>query len=89
VIIVNVECKGETKKISLNQKQTVEEANKICRAKFKFQNTEGFCLHLAFPMSSLLKDDVELLKYKLKFNVSFDLHAKQTPAATKKTHRAL
>mmetsp|Transcript_1279 Transcript_1279/g.2233 ORF Transcript_1279/g.2233 Transcript_1279/m.2233 type:complete len:323 (-) Transcript_1279:11-979(-) len=71
-LIVNVCCKGESKKIQFNTKHPVAEANELCRNKFKFIDTTGFCLHLGFPTSVQLKPETELWKYKLKFNDELD-----------------
>ena len=84
-VIVNVECHGETKKIGLNSKLSVDAANQLCRSKFRFHNTEGYCLHLAFPMSVQLKPETELWKYKLKFNDDLEF---KLPKGTTQTIRS-
>jgi hypothetical protein len=48
-VIVRVNCAGETKKIELATNATVRDAIETCRRKFKFIETAGFQLYLAFP----------------------------------------
>jgi uncharacterized small protein (DUF1192 family) len=71
-VIVRVNCAGETKKIELATNATVRDAIETCRRKFKFIESSGFQLYLAFPADVQLKDSELLARYKLRFNDELD-----------------
>jgi hypothetical protein len=71
-VIVRVNSAGDTKKIELATNATVRDAIETCRRKFKFIESSGFQLYLAFPADVQLKDSELLARYKLRFNDELD-----------------